>query len=77
MVTEPTEASVWIVNRSAISRELGVDLGHISRVFNPNQPTWPSVGLSRRLAKYFDTDLETLWEYFIGLGKRPPKGWED
>ena len=65
------------MNRSHISRELGVDLGHVSRVFNPEAKTWPSISLSRKLAKYFGVDLETFWGHLIAQGKQPPKGWED
>ncbi len=57
------------INRNAISRCTGVDLAHISRIFNPKHNHMPSARLAPRIARCLGVTTEELLEYLESLGK--------
>lgn len=46
------------INRSAVSRGTGIDLAHISRIFN--RKSRPSIGYARKISSYLGITTDEL-----------------
>lgn len=55
------------INRSAVSRGTGIDLAHISRIFN--RKSRPSIGYARRIASYLGITTDELCDLLGINGK--------
>ncbi len=62
------------INRRQISMATETNLAHVSRIFNPNHPHWPSLTLARKMACYLGVDVEELCRFLEeDLGKEPAR----
>ena len=66
--TPATPAPIRVINRSAICRATGVDMAHISRIFNPkHQNAKPSLDLAIKISRHLGITVEQLCT-LIGKG---------
>ncbi len=61
------------VNRTRLAAALEVNKAHISRIFNPKEPDWPSLFLAGRIARELGITIDRLWEHLKEIGKSDPR----
>ena len=62
------------INRHQLARNTGIDVGHISRVFDPDSDQWPSLALAYALSEALDVSIDELYRFLsVELAKACPR----
>lgn len=68
-----TETSVPEFKARNMARDLSINAGTVSRIFDPNSEVWPSFATAQRIASYLDVSLDALYAHLRTLGKPAPR----
>ena len=59
------------INRNQIAAQTGVNLAHISRIFNPLSDQWPSFALAQTMAVLLGVSMEELHRFLSDDLRKP------
>ena len=56
-----------------MARDLDINAGTVSRIFDAESEVWPSFATAQRIAAYLNVTLDTLYSHLTAMGKPAPK----